>query len=545
MSFSPDGKFLATAAGDTATLWDLVKMQVVRTFSGHSLWLRAVAFNPKGDRLVTAGQDKTARVWDPATGEALVVFKEHTREVADAAFSPDGTRVVTAGVDTGRVWEAATGKEIAQLKERPATCVSFSPDGRRVASTAHEDSRVAVWDAATGMVEQELQTPNAHLFGIAFSPDGKRIAACGQAMAGKADNDADPTVRLWDAKTGMEVGTPLHRATVHGVCFSPDGKRLATAGEDRRVRFWDVATGAEVVPQGHDGPVNGVAFSPDGKVLASAGGDGTVRLWDLATGKWQRTLTGHEKGVVSVAFHKGGKLLASGSNDGTVRLWDLASDTSRALPGRPGQAVHVVFSFDGGRLAAAAGELAKLWDADTGKLRLEVPVSASAWCIAFSPDGNTLAAGTGDGTVRRWDVAAGWEMPAVKGDRGGPIRCLAFHPTDPLLATGGPPGDSSLRLWGLDPPREVQRLEGHTGAVVSCLWRADGRLLISAAEGDGMVRLWDLAGKLPRSKAIALGATRISALALSPEGRYLATANEDGSIYVLRLAEPGTVFRLP
>jgi WD40 repeat protein len=108
--------------------------------------------------------------------------------------------------------------------------------------------------------------------GVCFSPDGKRVAgAC-----------SDGTVKVWEAATGEPVHTLTgHGGPVYSVCFSPDGQRIASASEDRTVKVWDAATGQEAISlKGHTGAVYGVCFSPDGHLLASASADQTVRLWD-------------------------------------------------------------------------------------------------------------------------------------------------------------------------------------------------------------------------------------------------------------------------
>ena len=210
--------------------------QPTRILTGHTGSVWGVSFSPDGRLLATASEDETAWVWDPATGEHLRTLAGHADGVRGVAFSPDGRLLATASRDeTARVWDPATGKRRRMLTGHTGSVwgVSFSPDGRLLA-TASVDGTAGVWDPATG---QHLRTLTGHadgVWGVAFSPDGRLLATA----------SADQTAWVWDPATGQHLRTLTgHDGRVQGVAFSPDGRLLATAGEDGKARLWDPATG--------------------------------------------------------------------------------------------------------------------------------------------------------------------------------------------------------------------------------------------------------------------------------------------------------------
>jgi WD40 repeat protein len=300
--------------------------------------------------------------------------------------------------------------------------------------------------------------------------------------------------------------------------------------------------------------LNSVAISPDGKTLAFGGTEQVVRRGDLATGKPLPALSwkvrSPEDDAYSLAFSPDGKVLALAGRAGIVLLDVAGRAEPRTLECPDLTLTQVAFSPDGALLATSGdnnGGVVRLWKVATGQLVFTARPPAIAWCVAFSPDGKTLAAGLDSGEVRLWDVASGAEVASLPG-MGGQVRWVGFHPAgESLAAAGGFPGNV-VYVWDLATRTVQHRLSGHGSGVLSGAWRADGRLLFTAGGIDGTVRVWDLTGERPRSRALAVippDVPYLHSIALSPEGRHLAVCNPNGTVYVLRLAQRGEVLEVP
>jgi WD40 repeat protein/serine/threonine protein kinase len=363
VAYSPDGKQLASASLDgTVKLWTDIRCLEPLTIKGHTAWINSLAFSADGRRLasaagsiqnmkVSAGEVK---VWDAATGRELFGFSQGAREAAlCVAFDPQRTRLASAGGGiTGfpipalsgnvKVWDTTTGERAFTLTghQMPVTCVTYSPDGKRLA-TSSLDQTVRVWDAAGGQKLRCLRGDTGAVLGVAYSPDGGRLAS----VSGRVEIHKDPQggsqfhflpgeITFWDATTGDKLLTfPGPRQFVFRLAFSPDGRLLATVGggfengEQSRhlgeATVWDAATGEEKFSfQGHTDWVLALAFSPDGRRLATGSADQTVRLWDLSTGQEVLTLRRHEGNVHALAFSPDGYRLASAGQDKIIRIWD-------------------------------------------------------------------------------------------------------------------------------------------------------------------------------------------------------------------------------
>jgi WD40 repeat protein len=363
--------------------------------------------------------------------------------------------------------------------------------------------------------------------GVSFSPDGRMLASAGD----------DRTIRLWDPRSHKQIGAPLtgHEGAIHDVAFSPDGRTLASAGDDGTIRLWNVDRHAQIgKPLGrHESTVRDVAFSPDGKTLASGGDDGRIRLWDVDARRPLVMFASDAGSVTSVAFSPDGRRLASG-NDNGVQLWDVRTHAridSATFP-TAASPLAVAFSPDGRTIAAGdSGGNVALWpsDANAGDKATPLELRQNDYTIesvAFSPDGRTVAAGSDENTVVLWDVRTGESMAELTGHSDS-VLSVAFSPDGKTLASGSV--DNTVRLWDArSPAPPVALLPAHTTAVRGVAFSSDGRTMASVGD-DRAIRLWDFRSKSRIGPALTGHDDTLLAAAFDPDGGILATGGHDNT----------------
>jgi WD40 repeat protein/serine/threonine protein kinase len=378
--YSPDGHWIASGdQGGAIRIWDADNQNDVALLHGHTGVVLQLAFGPDGRQLVSVSDDRTARLW--AVGFSPTVLRGHTNYVYPVSYSPDGRWIATGSWDgTIRIWDAESGEASATLHQGGnVRALAFSRDASWLVAGGDD---LQTWDVLTGQIRQKLEAPGKVVLAVAVSPDDQRIAAVdrygvlnftnaitgqqisltetdpdhswaekrplafsddGRWFATASSNLKSNHIDLYDAKAPPGPCPRLvgHTDMIQSLAFSPDGRRLVSAGKDRSVRIWDTATAAQLmVLGGHTDEVFAAVFHPDGRRVASAGRDGAILVWDLATAAEVARLQGHTNYVFSLAFSPDGTSLVSGSGDGTARLWDTMPLAHRLAARREADSCH-------------------------------------------------------------------------------------------------------------------------------------------------------------------------------------------------------------
>jgi WD40 repeat protein len=347
-----------------------------------------------------------------------------------------------------------------------------------------------------------------------------------------------------------------HEDSVNNAAFSPDGKRIVTASDDKTVRIWDATTGKElIVLKGHDDPVSSATFSPDGALVVTAAGrphtlvtdprtvkDYTARIWDAANGKELIVLRGHKGWVKSAAFSPDSKRIVTASDDKTVRIWNATSGKELVVLSVEEGVNSATFSPDGSRVAAASEDgTAHIWDATSGKDLIvlsghEGGVYGEVYSAAFSPDGTRVVTASRDTTARIWDATTGKELIVLRGHESW-VLSAAFSLDGKRIVTTS--RDTTARIWDAETGKETAVLKAHEGWVKSAAFSPDGNHVVTASGfhfmfkdspfnlKDYTARVWDASSNARGPVVLRGHENHVMNVAFSPDGARVATGSDD------------------
>ncbi len=487
--------------------------------SGKSA-VASLSYTADGGRLLAGGNDGYARLWEPSTGKLLSTIEARRGSPAQAAISPDGRLAVLAGHHMQvRVWDVKADKEVTSFGRGAALEVVFSkpvflPGGKGVFlahRVAHgKGTTVTLYDtgkfAAVASFAHERYVTD-----LAVSPDGKRLATVAE----------DGRIRLWDVASGKKTTESFLPGNATCIAWSPAGPRIlmgiAARGADRAtIQEWDADADAGIIRRAQsDAQPTALAWAPDGKGFAFADQSGRVSVHGMPGGEMYWDLP---KPALSLAFAPDGKSLAVGTSVGTVLLLRLPP----AIP------VAERREWQPKELLAILGTHTKERD--------ETQVES----LAFTKDGSRLLSGGRDGYARLWDVATGKGLAAYLNQTGAGVRA-AVSPDARFLVLAG----QRVRVRDLEADKELGTFgPGDDTALVlgDPLFLPDGKgFFLAHRDGHKMgttVRLYDAAtreerARFPHPKAAddeSVPNRYVSGMAVSPDGKRLFTAAEDGGV---------------
>jgi WD40 repeat protein/DNA-binding SARP family transcriptional activator len=426
------------------------------------------------------------------------------------------------------------------------TSAAWSSDGRRIATSSNDNS-VHIWDPATGEPIRHINLPEGitgniydWALSVKWSPDDRYLLTISgdRFLTGSQDFD----LILWNVETGEQVtaqevhntippstgklGTTsqLRFMTGAGAAFSRDG-RLATLGGDNTALVWGPTLGdQQLVLSGHSEGVNAVAWSPDYTRLATASEDGTARIWDAGSGQELIQLVGHSGGINQVAWSPDGILLATAGKDGSVWFWD----------GMSGEKLSSI------QIATASGS--------------SQASDLIVWSITWSPDGKSLATGSGDGYIRVWDVDSGENTIELKG-HDQYVTFLDWSPLDDRLVSAA--ADGKARVWNIARDNTVLSLPYNSYTMAE--WSPDGEHIAVGTGADmekkyvGLVAIWDFKSGQPLFETHADKDENWGwgPMIYSPDGRYLLARTQlkwpdttDANKYYLFDSQSGEIVRI-
>ncbi|MFX0204338.1 MAG: hypothetical protein ACFFDT_00005, partial [Candidatus Hodarchaeota archaeon] len=502
LALSPDGSLLATGGNSEngyVLLWNLTTKTLFYNLTGHTSYIRTLAFSPDGKFLVSGSDDKSLRVWNlTSRAEVVSLPQESEGWLISTFFSPNGALLATSegGVPEGsqpsgkiKLWDVATWRIIFMNYHLESPIIALSPTGTVLVSIDSYvkgniyASEIKFWNTVRGQVAaKSWDVP---------SPTTSLVVGSNGTILITADENA--LINLWNFSTEhviMEFTGSRDPIVRTSITVSPDEQWLAAGSSDNIIRLWNISSGQNLYNlTGHESSVFSVVFSPDGQWLASGDGEGTIILWNMTNLSQisYHNLTGHISGINALSFSPDGQLLASGSYYANILLWnmtDLSLVTS--FLGHTNRITSLAFSPDGLWLASSSWDSkVRYWNL-SDSYSLIMPNTAEVNSVALSPDGSILFSGCHDGSINLWNTTSG-TLVSVLSSPGQEVLAVAISSDGSTLITAG--RDEVVQFWVIDPlPLDLDR-DGMLDSweTSSGLDHTDFYDSLSDLDGDGLI----------------------------------------------------------
>ena len=522
VAFSPQGDLIASAGDDNVVkLWS-IEGKLRNTLSGHRGSVHQVAFSPQGDLIASAGEDKTVRLWN-RQGELVNVLIKHEREVLAVAFSPDGQTIAT-GDRSGRLrlWNRQ-GRILNTIvaHELPIRSIDFSPDGRQIV-TGGDDRLAKLWQR-DGKLTQIFDRYNAPVTGVKFSPDGKLIGTTSWHGA----------IKIWHPGGRLHSDLPGQEGRIWGLSWSPDGAIVATAGWDNLAKLWQIENPFVKTFHGHEASVLSVVFDSEGELIATTSDDRTVKLW-RTNDKLKTNFTNHNAEVYRATFENDG-LIASASLDGKIKLWRTDGSLFHNWLAHEAPVSDVFFLSDYQNLVSAGfDKTIRFWklqqtanEVEAVRQKTIFAHQAAITDLDLSSDDSFIASVSHDRYLKLWQLDGTLLKTIIADDIG--LKAVAISPDDRVIATGGK--EKNIKLWNTN-GEAIAIFKGHQATVLDVKFSPDGSKIASAS-ADNTIKIWNREGKLLITLKSHQG--RVWDVAFSPNGRLLASASEDRLVKIWEL----------
>jgi WD40 repeat protein len=438
VSITPDGKCVVSGSEDkTVRIWNLEGGELLHTLEGHSDTVNKVAITPDGERVVSGSDDRTVKVWNLKGGKELCTLKGHADKVTAVTATSDGRFVVSGSGDkTVRIWDIRSGKEIRALHGHTAEVkeVAVTPDGKQVIST--DSNKLKVWDMETGKEIYTLEA-NRSIWEALMQYSQRAVSCRRQSVIKVWDLESSGLVSVFDNHTGFAIGFIVSRDGKRAVSLSDD--------EDKILRIWELESGREIcVLKGHTAGITAWAMTKDGRFVISGSKDSTLKVWNVESGDEVRTLHGHTQKVSSLLITSDGKRVISGSSDSTLKVWDFES-------GKELMSVNSFFDVKAYRnseceTVAWIPAIHMSQNAYSGFIREE------ARTVIVEADG-TQAVYASENMLKLWNLRHGQKIAAFGCDS--EITCCEFVSSGQIIVVGDNLGRVHLlKLEGDKPPKD-------------------------------------------------------------------------------------------